>query len=232
MPGGRFLPSASGINTLLSGRGLYPLIPSCLTAACRAAGERVKLQPFPQGYPFRFLSLYDTGLQSAYCFKCFSGTDSRNVSDTQGIIRRTFPSTPLISFPVIRTCRKSALFRVGYYPVSTVTARHPLSPASFTRTSFGLPCGPLSLSGEIRAYHVPHKYLNGPGVVCAPVVRHLRWVGQGNPYLTAYLPVQACQPLRLVTCNDACNGSHMFTLPPNPRSRLHRGSQSSSPLTV
>jgi len=49
-----------------------------------------------------------------------------------------------------------------------------------------------------------------------------------NPYLTAYLPVQAGQPLRLVTFNDV----FMFTLPLNPRSRPHWGSQSSSPLTV
>ncbi|WP_207681262.1 hypothetical protein [Desulfonema magnum] len=59
--------------------------------------------------------------------------------------------------------------------IRTVTARHSLSPTSFTRIPVGLPCGSLSPKGEIRAYHVSHKYLTDRlGSALTPVALHLR----------------------------------------------------------
>ena len=61
----------------------------------------------------------------------------------------------------------------------------------------------LSFVGEVRAYHVPHEYQSGRGLVIAPEVQHLRAERSILRYLTTYLLVQACQHLWLVIRNDA-----------------------------
>jgi len=38
----------------------------------------------------------------------------------------------------------------------------------------GFPYESLSLAGELRAYHVPRRYLSGVGCASLPVARHLR----------------------------------------------------------
>src|SRR5262245_8534667 len=42
----------------------------------------------------------------------------------------------------------------GATPLRPATGRPSLPPSSFTRSPIGLPCGSLSLAGELRAYHV------------------------------------------------------------------------------
>ena len=67
----------------------------------------------------------------------------------------------------------------------------------------GSPYGSLSLTGEIRAYHVPHEYpLDELGSACPPVTRHLRETMGNCLHLVTYLLVQASQPLWLVGSHD------------------------------
>ena len=49
----------------------------------------------------------------------------------------------------------------------------------------------LIISGEMWAYHVPCKYLDGLGSACPPVAQHLRQVNGQHLYLSTYLLVQA-----------------------------------------
>lgn len=51
----------------------------------------------------------------------------------------------------------------GATPISFITEERSLSPSSFIRNSIGVPCGSLSLSGELRTSHVPPVCLNGLG---------------------------------------------------------------------
>ena len=76
-------------------------------------------------------------------------------------------------------------------PIRPITGRHSLAPPSFTRSPFGLPCGSLSLTGGLRAYHVPCAYPSGLGCASLPVARHLRQESSYLLHLATYLLVQA-----------------------------------------
>src|SRR6266849_2372628 len=51
----------------------------------------------------------------------------------------------------------------GSTPISSITEEPSLFPYSFTHTSMGLPCGALSLAGEIWAYPVSSQCQSGLG---------------------------------------------------------------------
>lgn len=51
----------------------------------------------------------------------------------------------------------------GSTPISSITEKPSLSPRSCTHTSIGSPCGSLSLSGKIWAYHVSSQCQSGLG---------------------------------------------------------------------
>jgi len=42
-------------------------------------------------------------------------------------------------------------------PIHTITVRLSLAPFSHPRRPISVPCGSLSLTGDLRVYHVPHK---------------------------------------------------------------------------
>jgi hypothetical protein len=59
---------------------------------------------------------------------------------------------------------------VGSTPIPPITGWRSLLPSSPSRTSIGLPCGSLSLAGDVRGCHVPSQpRTNGVGVLCPPV---------------------------------------------------------------
>src|SRR5215468_9523841 len=59
---------------------------------------------------------------------------------------------------------------VGSTPIHPITGWPSLLPSSHSRTSIGLPCGSLSLTGDVRGYHVPSQSQpNGLGALCPPV---------------------------------------------------------------
>jgi hypothetical protein len=66
-----------------------------------------------------------------------------------------------MTFLTVKTCRKSAPFRVGYLraggPVPTITAGPSLPPASFTPSVIPIPCGLATMDwhGTGGVYHVP-----------------------------------------------------------------------------
>jgi len=83
----------------------------------------------------------------------------------------------------------------------------------------GLPCGRLALEpprrdNSKRLFHVPDLSRGGLGPLCTPAVRHSRRATLESPNLTAYLLVQALISLVwLVLCDDACECSHVLTIP-------------------
>jgi hypothetical protein len=59
---------------------------------------------------------------------------------------------------------------VGSTPLHPITGWRSLLPSSPSRTSIGLPCGSLSLAGDVRGCHVPSQpQTNGVGALCPPV---------------------------------------------------------------
>lgn len=87
----------------------------------------------------------------------------------------------------------------GATPISPITEEHSLSPSSSIRSPISNPYGSLSLSGELRIFHVPLVCLDGLGSACSPVMFAVsdggNWI---PPYPSHYLLVQACQHLWLV----------------------------------
>jgi hypothetical protein len=83
-------------------------------------------------------------------------------------------------------------------PIRPITGRLLLPPSSSTRSPIGLPCGSLSLTGGLRAYHVASRKPRGLGPAPTPVARHPRRVSSEHPDLATHLLVQACQHLWLV----------------------------------
>jgi hypothetical protein len=49
------------------------------------------------------------------------------------------------------------LVRVNSTPIRLITRRPSLFPSSYARTPIGFPYGSLSLTGEVRVYHVPRS---------------------------------------------------------------------------
>src|SRR5262249_20852834 len=106
------------------------------------------------------------------------------------------------------------MWRCRSTPVRPITGRRSLPPSSSTRSPVGSPCGSLSLTGGLRAYHVASlKPWRGLGPASTPVARHLRRVSSEHPALATHLLVQACQHLGLVPCDDAGGGSPGLTVP-------------------
>lgn len=66
-----------------------------------------------------------------------------------------------MTFFTVKTCRKSAAFRLGYLraggPIPTIAAGPSLPPASFTPSAIPIPCGLATMGwhGAGGAYHVP-----------------------------------------------------------------------------
>jgi hypothetical protein len=91
----------------------------------------------------------------------------------------------------------------GATPIPFITKGRSLSPSSSIRSPIGVPYGSLSLSGELRTYHVPLVCLDGLGpCLFAGDVWCLRWGKLDTPIPITYLLVQACQHLWLVCVND------------------------------
>ena len=83
--------------------------------------------------------------------------------------------------------------------IHLVTRWHSLFPASYSRTSISVPCGFTCrmLPAKIRGFHVPHycQLVDDLGLPSAPAAQHLRAGSYETCNLTAYLLVQAYQPL-------------------------------------
>jgi hypothetical protein len=66
-----------------------------------------------------------------------------------------------MTFLAVKTCRKSAPFRLGYFraggPIPAITAGLSLPPASFTPSAVAGSCDPATMGwhGTDGAYHVP-----------------------------------------------------------------------------
>jgi hypothetical protein len=76
-------------------------------------------------------------------------------------------SFPFVTISYVIPFRNSTRIR-------TITARHSLFPRSSTRTPISSPYGSPSQREEIRAYHVPHKYLTSDlGSTHRPTAQHL-----------------------------------------------------------
>src|SRR5712692_1684136 len=65
---------------------------------------------------------------------------------------------------------RGVILRVGATPIHPMTGWRSLLPSSHSRTPIGLPCGSLSLAGDVRGYHVPSQsHTGGVGALCPPV---------------------------------------------------------------
>jgi hypothetical protein len=65
---------------------------------------------------------------------------------------------------------RGVMLPVGATPIHPITEWRSLLPSSSARTSIGLPCGSLSLAGDVRGCHVPaQSHTNGGGALCPPV---------------------------------------------------------------
>jgi hypothetical protein len=109
----------------------------------------------------------------------------------------------------LKTIWKSAAFQRGHCPIRTITARHSLSPDSFTLRTIALPCGRVSPCGELVGLTVLMLHDQTGGI--PPLFRwgcSLHVVAK--PLTTAtriYLLVMVCQPLSPFTCNGKCSDS-------------------------
>src|SRR6266849_7729083 len=88
----------------------------------------------------------------------------------------------------------------GSTPISSITEEPSLFPYSFTHTSMGLPCGALSLAGEIWAYHVSSQCQSGLG----PSL-----FARSFPVLT---PMYNCARIKLTVPRD---GGSLWEMPLN-----------------
>jgi len=79
------------------------------------------------------------------------------------------------------------LLPLGATPIRPITGRRSLAPSSFTHSPVGSPCGALSRTGGLRAYHVPLTSPSGLGRVSRPVARHLRQRTAEPLHLATYL---------------------------------------------
>jgi hypothetical protein len=52
---------------------------------------------------------------------------------------------------------RGVMLPVGVTHIHSITEWPLLLPSSPSRTSIGLPCGSLSLTGDVRGYHVPSQ---------------------------------------------------------------------------
>jgi hypothetical protein len=99
---------------------------------------------------------------------------------------------------------RGVMLPVGATPIPSITEGPSLLPSSSSRTPIGLPCGSLSLAGDVRGYHVPSQsQTNGLGALYPPVA----WDAhdkEGETPCTRYsaLLAQACQHLWLVVYDD------------------------------
>ena len=88
-------------------------------------------------------------------------------------------------------------------PISFIAKERSLFLSSSIRSSIGVPYGSLSLSGELRTYHVSLVYLDGLGpCLFAGDVWCLRWGKLDTPIPITYPLVQAYQHLWLVRVYD------------------------------
>jgi hypothetical protein len=65
---------------------------------------------------------------------------------------------------------RGVMLRHRSTPIHPITGWRSLLPSSLSRTPIGLPCGALSLAGDVRGCHVPSQsQTNGGGALCPPV---------------------------------------------------------------
>ena len=65
---------------------------------------------------------------------------------------------------------RGVMLPMGATPIHPITGWLSLLPSSYSRTPIGLPCGTLSLAGDVRGSHVPSQsQTNGVGALCPPV---------------------------------------------------------------
>src|SRR5499427_6945958 len=70
----------------------------------------------------------------------------------------------------VSTLSRRVISPVGSTLIHSITEWPSLLPSSSARTSIGLPCGSLSLAGDVRGCHVPaQSQTNGVGALCPPV---------------------------------------------------------------
>ena len=99
---------------------------------------------------------------------------------------------------------RGVMLPVGATPIHPITGWPSLLPSSHARTPIGLPCGSLSLAGDVRGCHVPSQsHTNGLGALCPPVACNAHDKERGSP-CTRYsaLLAQAFQHLWLVFFDD------------------------------
>jgi hypothetical protein len=99
---------------------------------------------------------------------------------------------------------RGVMLPVGATPIHPITGWRSLLPSSHARTSIGLPCGSLSLTGDVRGCHVPSQsHTNGLGALYPPVAWDAHDKEARTP-CTRYsaLLAQAWQHLWLVFCDD------------------------------
>lgn len=144
------------------------------------------------------------------------------------------PPTPRGSLPACAEGEETT-------PIRPITGRPSLAPRSSTRSPIGAPCDAPSLTGGLRAYHVPLTSPSGLGRVSRPVAQHLRQRTAEPLHLATYLLVQAYQQLQgplqrdhtwLVEHHGPFDTSPGLTLPLLPSSRPRCCSQSQFQLTL
>src|SRR5260370_2146 len=105
----------------------------------------------------------------------------------------------------------------GATPISFITEELLLSPSSSIRSSIGVPCGSLSLLGELRTFHVPLVRLDGLGPACSPVMVLSPMRETTYPH-THHIPFGSSlsAPLACFAFTTFNGSLHMLAIPSNP----------------
>jgi len=104
----------------------------------------------------------------------------------------------------VSTLSRRVMSPVGSTLIHSITEWPSLLPSSPSRTSIGLPYGLLSLTGDVRGYHVPSQsHTDGLGALCPPVACDAHDKEARSPCTrSSALLAQAFQHLWLVFCDD------------------------------
>src|SRR5260370_7118640 len=104
----------------------------------------------------------------------------------------------------------------GSPPISLTTKEPSLSPSSSIRSPIGVPYGSLSLSGELRTFHVPLVCLDGLGLCLfagdVGVSDGGNWI---PPYPSRTFCFKPVSIFALLPLTPFISSLHLLSFPPN-----------------
>src|SRR5215470_16477005 len=168
---GVFLPSLVVTRCTASALPLNEWVRRC----CKA--RTLPHRPACTAFTIRAWSLRTvrwTAYQSMVC-QATKSVESAPVSVATAVIcllsARSWPSSLVMKDQMdVCSLARGVMLRGRSTPIHPITEWPSLLPSSSARTPIGLPYGSLSLTGDVRGYHVPSQsHTDGLGALCPPV---------------------------------------------------------------